>query len=73
MVLLVGRAEALNFGFPKGKETLHLFRHYLCRTFLVEIPEVAAVSFSQLVESFTMKVKEVDRTANIAWSPQPQV
>jgi len=45
MVLLVGRAEALNFGFPKGKETLHLFRHYLCRTFLVEIPDKAAISF----------------------------
>ena len=40
----------------------------------MEIPDKAVISFClELAESFRMKVKEVDRTANIAWSPQPQV
>ena len=46
MVVFVGRERALNFGFSKGKILPNLFRHYLCRTFLVEIPEVASISFS---------------------------
>lgn len=74
MVVLVGRAEALNFGFPRGKETLasvpSIFMSYF---FSGNSRGCFHPPLSELVESSRMKVKEVDRTANIAWSPQPQV
>ena len=73
MVVLVGGKGPSILGFPRGRKFPSVPSLFMSYFFSGNSRGYLYFLLFELIESFKMKVKEVDRTANIAWSPQPQV